>query len=181
MVPLTLGAAVACQSRPIPPQKKEKGRKLVEASGLTVVPGPESNRHALRRGILSPLRLPISPPGRVICEDANYGTVSDHEYTKLSKMRLATRHWWRLQRIGAQENAARGNVVLGKLEGNNPAGSVKDRPALSMIRRAEERGEIQPGRYADRGHLGQHRHCAGHGCCHQGLPHGADDAGGFVD
>ena len=42
-----------------------------------------------------------------------------------------------LQRIGAQDNAARGNVVLGKLEGNNPAGSVKDRPALSMIRRAE--------------------------------------------
>ena len=50
-----------------------------------------------------------------------------------------------LQRIGAQENAARGNVVLGKLEGNNPAGSVKDRPALSMIRRAEERGDIRPG------------------------------------
>ena len=50
-----------------------------------------------------------------------------------------------LQRIGAQDNAARGNVVLGKLEGNNPAGSVKDRPALSMIRRAEERGEIRPG------------------------------------
>jgi cysteine synthase B len=36
-------------------------------------------------------------------------------------------------------------VVLGKLEGNNPAGSVKDRPALSMIARAEQRGEIQPG------------------------------------
>jgi cysteine synthase B len=50
-----------------------------------------------------------------------------------------------LQRIGAQENAARGNVILGKLEGNNPAGSVKDRPSLSMIRRAEERGEIKPG------------------------------------
>ncbi|MBS0466474.1 MAG: cysteine synthase CysM [Proteobacteria bacterium] len=50
-----------------------------------------------------------------------------------------------LQRIGAPDNAARGNVVLGKLEGNNPAGSVKDRPALSMIRRAEERGEIKPG------------------------------------
>jgi len=50
-----------------------------------------------------------------------------------------------LQRIGAQENQARGNVVLGKLEGNNPAGSVKDRPAPSMIRRAEERGEIRPG------------------------------------
>jgi cysteine synthase B len=50
-----------------------------------------------------------------------------------------------LQRIGAADNAARGNVVLGKLEGNNPAGSVKDRPALSMIVRAEERGDIKPG------------------------------------
>ncbi len=51
----------------------------------------------------------------------------------------------RLQRIGAEENSQRGNVILGKLEGNNPAGSVKDRPALSMIRRAEERGDIKPG------------------------------------
>jgi S-sulfo-L-cysteine synthase (O-acetyl-L-serine-dependent) len=51
----------------------------------------------------------------------------------------------RLQRIGAAENATRGNVILGKLEGNNPAGSVKDRPALSMIQRAEQRGEIKPG------------------------------------
>ena len=50
-----------------------------------------------------------------------------------------------LQRIAAAENAVRGNVILGKLEGNNPAGSVKDRPALAMIRRAEERGDIQPG------------------------------------
>ncbi|MBM3361163.1 MAG: cysteine synthase CysM [Betaproteobacteria bacterium] len=50
-----------------------------------------------------------------------------------------------LQRIGARDNSTRGNVILGKLEGNNPAGSVKDRPALSMIRRAEERGEIKPG------------------------------------
>ncbi len=50
-----------------------------------------------------------------------------------------------LQRIAAATNAERGNVVLGKLEGNNPAGSVKDRPALSMIRRAEERGTIKPG------------------------------------
>jgi cysteine synthase B len=50
-----------------------------------------------------------------------------------------------LQRIGATDNQQRGNVVLGKLEGNNPAGSVKDRPALSMIQRAQERGDIHPG------------------------------------
>jgi cysteine synthase B len=50
-----------------------------------------------------------------------------------------------LQRIGAAQNEARGNVVLGKLEGNNPAGSVKDRPAVSMIQRAQERGDIKPG------------------------------------
>ncbi len=39
----------------------------------------------------------------------------------------------RLQRIGATDNARRNNVILGKLEGNNPGGSVKDRPAWSMI------------------------------------------------
>ncbi|QEQ98445.1 cysteine synthase CysM [Neptunomonas concharum] len=48
----------------------------------------------------------------------------------------------RLQRLGANE---RGNVILCKLEGNNPAGSVKDRPALSMIERAEKRGDISAG------------------------------------
>ncbi len=50
-----------------------------------------------------------------------------------------------LQRIQAADNLTRNNVLLGKLEGNNPAGSVKDRPALSMIQRAQERGDIQPG------------------------------------
>ncbi len=51
----------------------------------------------------------------------------------------------RLVRLPGPDNERRGNVILGKLEGNNPAGSVKDRPAISMIRRAEERGEIKPG------------------------------------
>lgn len=51
----------------------------------------------------------------------------------------------RLQRIAGADNERRGNVILGKLEGNNPGGSVKDRPAYSMIQRAEERGEIKPG------------------------------------
>ncbi len=50
-----------------------------------------------------------------------------------------------LQRLPGAAVAARGNVLLGKLEGNNPAGSVKDRPAIGMIRGAEERCEIRPG------------------------------------
>jgi len=66
----------------------------------------------------------------------NYPTIED----AIGKTPLVA-----LQRIDAAENAERGNVILGKLEGNNPAGSVKDRPALSMIKRAEERGEIKPG------------------------------------
>ena len=51
----------------------------------------------------------------------------------------------RLKRLAGGAAEARGNVVLVKLEGNNPAGSVKDRPALSMIQRAAQRGEIKPG------------------------------------
>jgi cysteine synthase B len=66
----------------------------------------------------------------------NYPTVED----VIGKTPLVA-----LQRIGAAQNAALGNIVLAKLEGNNPAGSVKDRPAISMIARAQERGDIQPG------------------------------------
>ena len=66
----------------------------------------------------------------------NYPTIED----AIGKTPMA-----KLQRIGAAEAAKNGNVLLGKLEGNNPAGSVKDRPALSMIMRAEQRGDIKPG------------------------------------
>jgi len=74
----------------------------------------------------------------------NYGTVLLMKYPTLEDA-IGHTPLVALQRIGATDNAARGNVLLGKLEGNNPAGSVKDRPALSMIQRAEERGEIHPG------------------------------------
>src|SRR5215204_3833732 len=68
--------------------------------------------------------------------NANYPTIED----AIGKTPLVA-----LQRIDAAENSKRGNVILGKLEGNNPAGSVKDRPALSMITEAERRGDIKPG------------------------------------
>jgi len=51
----------------------------------------------------------------------------------------------RLQRLPGAQIAKNKTVILAKLEGNNPAGSVKDRPAISMIRRAEERRTIKPG------------------------------------
>ncbi len=50
-----------------------------------------------------------------------------------------------LKRIPGAANKKQGNAILAKLEGNNPAGSVKDRPALSMVVRAELRGTIKPG------------------------------------
>jgi len=65
----------------------------------------------------------------------------------------------RLQRLPGDTS----NTVLVKLEGNNPAGSVKDRPALTMIKHAEERGEIKPGDTLIE-------------ASHEGLSHGADYA-----
>jgi cysteine synthase B len=74
-----------------------------------------------------------SPKGEVM---AGYKTVEDV---------IGATPLVRLQRLPGAAIEARGNVLLAKLEGNNPAGSVKDRPAISMIRRAEERGDICPG------------------------------------
>ena len=51
----------------------------------------------------------------------------------------------RLQRLPGEENRRAGNVILAKLEGNNPAGSVKDRLEMFMIRSAEEGGTIRKG------------------------------------
>ena len=79
-----------------------------------------------------------------MCEEANYGTFTDMKYKTIEDA-VGNTPLVALQRIGAQSHGARNNVVLGKLEGNNPAGSVKDRPALSMIQRAQERGDIRPG------------------------------------
>jgi len=72
----------------------------------------------------------------VTMSEMRYPTVED----AIGKTPLA-----RLVRVPGLDNEQRGNVILGKLEGNNPAGSVKDRPAISMIKRAEERGDIRPG------------------------------------
>ena len=81
-----------------------------------------------------PVAPPVSHP--VSHPVSNFPTIED----AIGKTPLV-----RLQRIGVSENAERGNIILGKLEGNNPAGSVKDRPAIAMIKRAEERGDIKPG------------------------------------
>jgi cysteine synthase B len=80
--------------------------------------------------------LPQSPPLQGTPMAPRYNTVED----VIGRTPLV-----QLVRLPGPQAQRRGNVVLGKLEGNNPAGSVKDRAAISMIRRAEERGEIRPG------------------------------------
>ena len=138
----TLTQAISDRTPQIPADPKKKPALL----GLVFQEWcrkPESNRHGvLHRQILNLLRLPISPLRQEgECElwhsaGMTYPTIED----AIGHTPLVA-----LQRIGALNNAERGNVILGKLEGNNPAGSVKDRPALSMIQRAQERGDIRPG------------------------------------
>ena len=67
----------------------------------------------------------------------------------------------RLQRLPGPENDRAGNTLLAKLEGNNPAGSVKDRPAMSMVRRAEERGTIRKGDTVIVYHTGDEKQAVG--------------------
>ena len=67
--------------------------------------------------------------------------MSDPKHFPTIEDRIGNTRLVRLQRLPGQTD----NIVLGKLEGDNPAGSVKDRPALSMIQRAEARGDIKPG------------------------------------
>ena len=81
---------------------------------------------------------------RATGERPNYGTVRGMKYPTIEDL-IGKTPLVRLQRIGVDANQPHGNVILGKLEGNNPAGSVKDRAAFSMIVRAQERGEIKPG------------------------------------
>ena len=83
-----------------------------------------------------PATIPVQRTPLTLFDTMNYPTLED----VIGKTPMV-----RLQRIPGADNEARGNVILAKLEGNNPAGSVKDRPAISMIRRAEERGQIKPG------------------------------------
>ena len=129
-----------------PPQIPADAKKKPALLGLVFQEWcrkPESNRHGvLHRQILNLLRLPISPlrqeGERELWHSAGmtYPTIED----AIGHTPLVA-----LQRIGAQNNAERGNVILGKLEGNNPAGSVKDRPAKWMIKNAVERGTIPKG------------------------------------
>ncbi len=66
-----------------------------------------------------------------------------------------------LVRLPGPDAAARNNIILGKMEGDNPAGSVKDRAAMSMLRRGA--WPDQAGRHLDRSDQRQHRYCAGYG------------------
>ena len=79
---------------------------------------------------------PISPDFSVSSVSLDYPTLEDT---------VGNTPLVRLTRIPGEANETRNNVLLAKLEGNNPAGSVKDRPALAMIKGAEARGAVKRG------------------------------------
>ena len=81
---------------------------------------------------------------RATLRGPNYGTVWGMKYSTIEDL-IGKTPLVQLQRIGKGGNQSKESVILGKLEGNNPAGSVKDRAAMSMIKRAQERGDIKPG------------------------------------
>ena len=98
--------------------------------------------HALRRPATAPNAA--SAP-RLRCHCAQRAMAAPPVYQTVEDT-VGNTPLVRLQRLGhAQFAAPRGNTILLKLEGNNPAGSVKDRPALSMIQEAERAGRIKPG------------------------------------
>ena len=97
---------------------------------------PRNEKDIMPRRTRAPLRECMAMSDASAFDPTSYPTLEDV---------IGNTPLVRLQRMLGPELAARGNVLLAKLEGNNPAGSVKDRPAISMIRRAEERGEIKPG------------------------------------
>ena len=86
-----------------------------------------------------------------------------------------------LVRLPGADARARNNIILGKMEGNNPAGSVKDRAAMSMLQARRGARPDQAGRHPDRGDQRQHRHRAGDGGRDPRLQDGAADARQPVD
>jgi hypothetical protein len=89
------------------------------------------------------LRCADSPRSRRASPNTSSGC--SKQCIKPCRILSAIRRWCAWCALPGADNDARGNVILAKLEGNNPAGSVKDRPALSMIVHAEARGDIKPG------------------------------------
>ena len=118
--------------------------RLAAVRQLYLVPGAGIEPALLSEGDFESPASTNFTTRAVVCEASNYGTVRCMKFPTIEDV-IGKTPLVALQRIGSTENAARNNVILGKLEGNNPAGSVKDRPALSMIKRAQERGDIQPG------------------------------------
>jgi len=124
--------------------EKRKGRTWINVAALSVVPGAGLEPARLAAGDFESPESTNFTTRAGISEVQNYGTFKAMKYPTLEDT-IGKTPLVALQRIGAAPNAERNTVVLGKLEGNNPAGSVKDRAAMSMIARAQERGDIKAG------------------------------------